>query len=140
MLQAAHRAGKTVISAAIVERACWRGQSRSFIVPAVDLIDQTIARFTAHGVHAVGAMQGYHPATDGTQPVQVASVQTLRLRKMPEADLVIIDEAHRWFDSYIRWMAGEWESIPVIGLSATPWPLASASTTPTSSSPRRCRN
>ncbi len=67
-------------------------------------------------------MQGYHWMTDGGQPVQVASIQTLRRRLLPTADLVIVDEAHRWFDFMGEWMAKpEWQKVPFIGLSATPW-------------------
>ncbi len=55
--------------------------------------------------------------------MQVASEQTLARRKIiPQADLVMIDEAHRWFDFYERWMnLPEWQKVPFIGLSATPW-------------------
>ena len=61
--------------------------------------------------------------TDWTQPVQVASVQTLMRRKVvPAADLAIIDEAHRWYDFYGQWFSDpEWRAKPIIGLSATPW-------------------
>src|SRR5258705_6809670 len=40
---------------------------------------------------------------------------------MPPADMVILDEMHKWFDVYEEWLAGPWKHIPVIGLSATPW-------------------
>jgi DNA repair protein RadD len=54
--------------------------------------------------------------------VQIASVQTLQRRERPDASVVIIDEAHRWFDFYGKWMADEaWKDVPFIGLSATPW-------------------
>lgn len=60
--------------------------------------------------------------TDGSQPVQVASTQTLQRRKLPTADIVLVDEAHRWFDFYGRWMAmPEWQKVPFVGLSASPW-------------------
>jgi superfamily II DNA or RNA helicase len=67
-------------------------------------------------------MQGYHPLTDGSQPVQVCSMQTLQRRRLPKADLVIVDEAHRWYEFLGQWMAmPEWARVPFIGLSATPW-------------------
>jgi superfamily II DNA or RNA helicase len=37
------------------------------------------------------------------------------------ADMVIIDEVHRWFDAYAEWLEGPWKHLPVIGLTATPW-------------------
>jgi superfamily II DNA or RNA helicase len=43
-------------------------------------------------------------------------------RNIPKADVVLIDEAHRWFDFYGKWMLGEeWRQKPFVGLSATPW-------------------
>ena len=60
--------------------------------------------------------------TDAGQPVQVASLQTLQRRRLPQADIVIIDEAHRWFGFLGKWMSmPEWQRVPFVGLSATPW-------------------
>ena len=122
MLQAPTGAGKTLLAAAIVEGALAKGNQVLFTVPFLSLVDQTVERFAEQGIHAVGVMQGYHPQTDGSQPVQVASVQTLIRRKLPKANIVLVDEAHRWFDFYGKWMAmPEWQNVPFIGLSASPW-------------------
>lgn len=122
MLMAPTGAGKTVIGSAIVEGALAKGKRVLFTVPFLSLVDQTVAAFNAQGISAIGIMQGNHPGTDGSQPVQVASVQTLMRRKLPDADIVLVDEAHRWFDFYARWMSmPEWQRIPFVGLSATPW-------------------
>jgi superfamily II DNA or RNA helicase len=60
--------------------------------------------------------------TNADQPVQVASLQTLRRRGLPPVDLVLIDEAHRWYGFLGKWMQdAEWAQVPFIGLSATPW-------------------
>jgi DNA repair protein RadD len=41
---------------------------------------------------------------------------------LPKADVVLIDEAHKWFRFYEKWFFDpEWKDIPIIGLSATPW-------------------
>jgi DNA repair protein RadD len=99
-----------------------QGNRIIFTVPALSLIDQTVAAFGAEGIHSVGVMQGYHPGTDAEQPVQVCSVQTLARRQKPEAAIVIVDEAHLMFDSVHEWMSdAEWAKVPFIGLSATPW-------------------
>src|SRR5688572_9143004 len=98
LLQLPTGAGKTVIAAAIVESALAKGNRVLMTVPLLSLVDQTVERFAENGIHAVGVMQGMHPATDCTQPVQVASAQTLRRRAIPEADLVIVDEAHKQFE------------------------------------------
>ena len=71
MLQAPTGAGKTLIAANIIRRALDKGKRVAFIVPALSLIDQTVAAFEAEGIHCVGVMQGIHPRTDREQPVQV---------------------------------------------------------------------
>lgn len=49
-------------------------------------------------------------------------MQTLQRRTIPPADLVVIDEVHRWFDFYGEWLTDpQWSGVPFIGLSATPW-------------------
>jgi DNA repair protein RadD len=56
------------------------------------------------------------------QPVQIARVQTLMRRRIPSADVVFVDGAHRWFDFYREWFRDPaWRDVPIIGLSATPW-------------------
>ena len=122
MVQAPTGAGKTVLAAAMVDGARRKHNKVLFVVPALSLIDQTVEAFYSEGLTEVGVIQGAHPLTDWTQPVQVASVQTLMRRGVPAADLAIIDEAHRWFDFYGRWFGDpEWPAKPIIGLSATPW-------------------
>ncbi|MFC7399569.1 DEAD/DEAH box helicase [Chelatococcus sp. GCM10030263] len=122
MLQAPTGFGKTLLAAAIVEGAMNKGNRVVFCVSAVSLINQTVEAFWYDGIRDVGVIQAAHPMTDWSRPVQVASVQTLQRRKLLEADVVVIDEAHNMFDFYRRWMADEdWQKVPFIGLSATPW-------------------
>lgn len=122
MLQAPTGAGKTVIGARVVEGAIAKGNPVIFAVPFLSLVDQTVERFAEQGITCVGIIQADHPGTDPDQPVQVASVYTLMKRTIPRAGIVLIDEAHRWFDFYADWMTRpEWERIPFVGLSATPW-------------------
>jgi DNA repair protein RadD len=122
IIQSPTGSGKTVLAAAIVEKALAKGKRVIFTVPKLSLIDQTVERFNEEGIRAIGVIQGYHPGTDGTQPVQVASIQTLRRRKLPEADLVLVDEAHEVHDFYREWMEKpEWKTVPFVGLTATPY-------------------
>jgi DNA repair protein RadD len=122
IIQSPTGSGKTVLAAAIVEKALAKGKRVIFTVPKLSLIDQTVERFNEEGIRAIGVIQGYHPGTDGTQPVQVASIQTLRRRRLPEADLVLVDEAHEVHDFYRDWMEKpEWKNVPFVGLTATPW-------------------
>lgn len=120
MLQAPTGAGKTRLAAAMVNGALAKRKRVIFCVPAIDLVDQTVEAFWAQGIRDIGVMQGNHAMTDTARPVQVASIQTLMRRAVPPADLVIIDEAHRWFEFTERWMR-DWPTVPFIGLSATPW-------------------
>jgi DNA repair protein RadD len=122
VLQAPTGFGKTKLAAALVEGALAKQKRVIFTVPALSLVDQTVQAFWDDGVRDVGVIQGTHAMTDWSRPVQVASVQTLQRRPLPEADLAIIDECHRWFDFYANWMLDPaWQNRRFIGLSATPW-------------------
>jgi DNA repair protein RadD len=120
MLQAPTGFGKTLTAAHIIQRALDKGKRVAFTVPAISLIDQTVAAFEAEGIHSVGVMHGIHERTDRDQPVQVCSVQTLARRKRPEVDLVLVDEAHQLHREIFQWMK-DCPGVPFIGLSATPW-------------------
>jgi superfamily II DNA or RNA helicase len=123
MLQAPTGFGKTLTAAAIIDGARAKGKRVIFCVPALSLINQTVEEFEREGITEIGVIQAVHERTDWRQPVQIASVQTLQRRpKIPGADLVLIDEAHKWFQFYARWMADPaFAQVPFIGLSATPW-------------------
>lgn len=120
MLQAPTGAGKTLLSAHIVAGALAKGNRVTFVVPAVELVDQTVQAFYAEGIHEVGVIQADHHLTDYSKPVQVASVQTISRRQYPDTDVVIVDEAHRAFKAIFQWMRDKPNMI-FIGLSATPW-------------------
>jgi DNA repair protein RadD len=114
--------GKTLVAPAVVEGALAKTKRVLFTVPMLSLVDQTVQAFWDEGIRDVGVIQGTHAMTDWSRPVQVASVQTLQRRRLPEADVVIIDECHRWYDYYGQWMNDPaWQRRPFIGLSATPW-------------------
>jgi superfamily II DNA or RNA helicase len=114
--------GKTMVGATLAKRNLDDGRRTLFTVPALSLVDQTLQKFNAEGIRDIGIIQADHELTDWSRPVQIASVQTLMRRKqMPLADMVIIDEVHRWFNSYEKWLKGPWSHLPVIGLTATPW-------------------
>ncbi len=126
VLQGPTGMGKTVIIADIVDRALQRNRKVLITVPAISLIDQTVEALANQGMRDVGVIQAQHPMTDWSRPVQVASVQTLvhrwKDREMPKADLVLVDEVHRWFTIFPQWMLDkDWLAVPFIGFSATPW-------------------
>jgi superfamily II DNA or RNA helicase len=114
--------GKTILGADIARTAVDDGKRVIFVVPALSLIDQTVEKFYDNGVRDLGVIQANHPLTNYARPVQIASAQTLMRREIPHADVVMIDEVHRWFDFYTEWLAApRWRDVPFIGLSATPW-------------------
>ena len=123
ILQAPTAWGKTVLAVEIIRRARELGRRILFTVPALELVDQTVAFLRSENIYGVGVIQAHHELTDMAQPVQVASVQTLMRRWPIEAvDLVLIDEAHKWFHFYEKWFRDPaWQSVPIIGLTATPW-------------------
>lgn len=112
--------GKTLTAAKIIEGALAKGNRVIFTAPAISLIDQTVAAFEAEGIRNIGVMQASHPRTDPSALVQVASVQTLSRREIPEASLVIVDECHNRAKVIERLMA-ERPDVFFLGMSATPW-------------------
>ncbi len=122
VLQAPTGMGKTVLASHVVRMALEKGKRVVFTVPALSLIDQTLESFWQDGIGDIGVIQANHRETDWARPVQIASVQTLARRGYPKADLVIIDECHRQFETINKWLHHEdWQKVPFIGLSATPW-------------------
>jgi DNA repair protein RadD len=91
-------------------------------VPRIDLIEQTVKALYREGLTDVGVIQGKHSLTNSAAVVQVCSEQTLVRRDAPQADLIFIDECHLQFKKINDWInSPELQSVPVIGLSATPW-------------------
>jgi superfamily II DNA or RNA helicase len=122
VVQAPTGFGKTVIAGAIAGDALDHGKRVIFTVPALSLIDQTVEKFYAQGIYDIGVIQANHPLTNYSRRIQIASVQTLQRRKIPPADIVLIDEVHRWFKFHEEWLHDpRWAKVPFVGLSATPW-------------------
>jgi superfamily II DNA or RNA helicase len=123
VMQAPTGFGKTVLAAAIVSNAHNKRRRVLFTVPAISLVDQTVDMFHSQGIGDIGVIQAKHHMTDWSKPIQIASVQTLmKKRELPECDVVLIDECHKFFTIYKYWlhMVTGFKA-PVIGLSATPW-------------------
>jgi superfamily II DNA or RNA helicase len=91
-------------------------------VPRLSLVDQTIEKLAAEGVINVGVIQADHFLTNRDALIQLASVQTLARRLIPDASEILIDEAHVWFEYYLKlFEAPAFAEIPIIGFTATPW-------------------
>ena len=119
MVQAATGAGKTLLSAMIFSGSIEKGKRPIFCVPDLSLIDQTVRSFERVGIHDIGVIQGRHERTDYQAQVQVASIQTLLRRAIPEVDLLVWDEAHVQHQGMYKLLDGpEWKDKIVIGLRA----------------------
>lgn len=113
--------GKTRIAAELISMGLHKGLRPLFTCPAISLIDQSLKSFEYEGIRDIGVMQADHIRTNHSATVQIASVQTLLRRSLPDVGLILIDEFHERFDGLDALLAGPWSEKIVIGLSATPW-------------------
>lgn len=122
VVQAPTGAGKTGLAAMLFEGSINKGKRPMMVVPDLSLIEQSIRSFNRVGIHDIGVIQGRHERTDYTAQVQIASLQTLIRREIPEVHLLVVDEVHvQWAGLYKLLDSPEWANKIVIGLSATPW-------------------
>jgi len=119
LLMAPTGAGKTFLGMRVAHEALLRGRSALFVCDRTTLIDQTSAVADSYGLSAHGVLQSNHWRTDLSMPFQIASVQTLARRKWPDADVIIIDEAHTQYSAWTNHIQNC--RAKVIGLSATPF-------------------
>lgn len=119
LIMAPTGAGKSYLGLRIIHEALLRGKRAIFVCDRTTLINQTSAAADGYGLSAHGVIQADHWRYAPSMPFQIASAQTLARRKWPEADVIVIDEAHTQLSAWT-------EHIPtcsasVIGLSATPF-------------------
>ena len=119
MLMAPTGAGKTYLGLRVCKEALERGRRAIFICDRTTLIEQTSMRADEYGLSAHGIMQADHPRADRRYPFQIASAQTLARRKWPDADVIVIDEAHTQLKAWTAVIPTH--RAHVIGLSATPF-------------------
>jgi DNA repair protein RadD len=114
--------GKTVVAAAVINRAVERGQRVLVLTHRREILMQTSKRLGIdHGLIQAGLN------VDLEYPVQVASIQTLWARCMrsdklslPAADLIVIDEAHHIRARTWNKILDQYPKARRIGLTATP--------------------
>ena len=75
-------------------KRCKRGKSAIFVCDRRTLIEQTSAVADSYGLTAHSVLMADHWRYDKHSPFQIASAQTLAKRRWPDADLIVIDEAH----------------------------------------------
>lgn len=113
--------GKTLTAASMIAGALARGKRSQFVAHRKELIDQTVTAFARLGITSVGVVRAGDKRRDSSQPIQVASIQTLANRTQPDFDIVFVDEAHRsGAKSYIDHVFKRHEKAVIVGLTATP--------------------
>jgi len=119
MIMAPTGAGKSYLGLRIISEALKRGRRAVFVCDRTTLINQTSAVADRYGLSAHGVIQSDHWRVDRRLPFQIASVQTLARRQWPDADVLVIDEAHTMYAGWTEHV--QKCSAAVIGLSATPF-------------------
>lgn len=124
LLQLATGSGKTRIASEIIRLATVKGKKVLFLAPRRELIYQAAEAFQRQGIYPGTIMAGEMPKHAN---VQVASFDTLHARAirsnrilMPEADLVIVDEAHLSIADTKKGIIAHYENASIVGLTATP--------------------
>lgn len=125
LLQLATGSGKTRIAAEICKLASGKRKPVLFLAPRRELIHQAAQAFELQGLRPGIIMAGERPSR--LLDIQVASFDTLHARAirgkrmaMPEADLVIVDEAHLSLAETRKDIINHYSDARVIGLTATP--------------------
>lgn len=110
--------GKTHVGVSICRGAIDRGNRVLWIAHRKELIDQAIERLDLFGLESGPIMAGLKEKREAS--VQVASIQTLVRRSAPEAQVVIVDEAHHARAETYGKILDLYPGVPVVGLTATP--------------------
>lgn len=111
--------GKTATAAELMRAAVARGLRCVFAVHLREVVLDTAERLRREEI-ACGVVMGEEDACSDA-PVQVVSIATLTRRRVyPQADLVIIDEAHRAAAESYRALQQQYPNAWHLGLTATP--------------------
>lgn len=111
--------GKTILAMFLIHEALLRNRRAIFVADRRTLVNQTSEVADSLGLNSHGVLMANHWRFNLSMPFQIATAQTLAQRDWPDADLIIIDEAHTqlkaWTEHITTCRAA------VIGLSATPF-------------------
>lgn len=111
--------GKTYLGLNIIQQALVKGRRAVFVCDRNTLIQQTSDAADRYGLKAHGIIQSDNVRTDSSFPFQIASAQSLVGRGWPQADVIVIDEAHTQMKVWTEYI--QRTNASVIGLSATPF-------------------
>ena len=118
--------GKTTIAGSLILRAVARRQRVLFLAHRRELIVQAYQRLLDMGlaVEQVGIVMANDRRRRPGAAIQVASIDTLRRRARPLADIVFVDECHRALAASYREIAVDYPDATHLGLTATPYRAA----------------
>ena len=115
-------AGKTTIAGEVISGADKKGKRSIFLAHRTELIQQCSDRLDDMGVPH-GIIQSGSKRQNPEASVQVASIQTLINRDHWDADILIVDEAHRSTSPIYIKILERYNDPVVLGLTATPYRL-----------------
>lgn len=110
--------GKTVIASKIIDCAVAKSSRVLFVAHRREIIYQTSKKLTDIGVEHGLILSGHRPSL--MAPVHVASIQTLIRREVPNAQIVIFDEAHHVSARSYQKIIEQYPEATILGLTATP--------------------
>lgn len=120
MLVAPTGAGKTLVSAYLMQEAKKKGTRSAFVVDRIALVDQTSAVLDTYGIDH-GVIQAGHWRRRLYEPIQICSAQTLEKRGFfPDLSLLIVDEAHCVREKTAQLIRNR-DELKVLALTATPF-------------------
>lgn len=111
-------AGKTVLASHLIAESQGKGKRSCFVIDRLSLLAQTSETFDRYGIDH-GIVQASHWRFRPHLPVQICSIQTVAKRRWPDAQLIVVDEAHTVTETVKKRIAPR-DTI-TIGLTATPF-------------------
>jgi DNA repair protein RadD len=118
-------AGKTILAVAIILDALREHKRAQFLAHRRELIVQASRKLHEAGCDHGILLPGFTPRL--YEPIQVSSIATLHARairtcciELPEADLVIVDEAHHCRARTYTKLLDAYPNAVIVGLTATP--------------------
>ena len=111
--------GKSILALNVIRETLGKGRTAMFLADRKTLIAQTsnVARDVGLGYH--GIIQADNPMMDLSRPFQIASCQTLMRRGWPKFDVIVIDECHSQYKTWVDYINSDECKSFVIGLTAT---------------------
>ena len=110
--------GKTVLASHLIQESAAKGKRSAFVIDRLSLLGQTSETFDRYAIDH-GVIQGGHWRWRPHLPVQICSIQTVAKRKWPDAQLIVVDEAHTVTEAVKKRISPR-DTI-AIGLTATPF-------------------